>query len=110
MLTEKEEQFIAYWRTQRDRKQRAGFAIGLPLGVLIVAALFINILTGWHKQGAAALSSDYSTILVIVIAAIAIVIFMTRFASSYLWEQREQRYNELLAKKGASQNNSKETF
>ena len=110
MLTKEEEQFVGYWRTQRHQKQRKSFALGLRLGVLIVAALFINILTGWHKQAAAALSSDYSTILVIVIAAIAIVLFMMHFASRYQWEQREQRYNELLAKKAASENNTEKTF
>jgi fatty acid desaturase len=110
MLTKEEEEFITYWKTQRHRKQRTGFSIGLKLALLIVAALFINILTGWHKQAAAALSSDYSTLLVIVIAAIAIVFFMMHFASRYQWEQREQRYNELLAKKGASENKSTETF
>jgi hypothetical protein len=35
---------------------------------------------------------------------------MMHFASRYQWEQREQRYNELLAKKGASENKSTETF
>lgn len=98
MLTKDEQQFVDYWRLQRTKKRHAGFNIGFPLGVCIVLGIFISIVTGWHKQALAVLSSDYSTILVIVLAGLAIVVFLSVFAGRYQWEQREQRYTELLAK------------
>ncbi|MFN2437923.1 MAG: hypothetical protein ABR503_01905 [Chitinophagaceae bacterium] len=74
------------------------FTIGLPLGVMIIVALFVNIATGWHKQATATLKSNTSLILVILIAAVAIVVFMTIFSMRYKWEQHEQRYHELISK------------
>ena len=99
MLTKDEELFLEQWAVRRTKKRRTGFNVGFPVGVLIVFAIFINIITGWHKQAASALRSDSTSILVIVIAAVGIVVFMSVFAARYQWEQKEQRYNELLVKK-----------
>jgi hypothetical protein len=99
MLTQEEQQFLAYWSVQRTKKRKSGFNIGFPLGVFIVLGIFISVVTGWHKQAAMALRSDSSTILVIVLAAVAIVVFVSVFAARYQQEQQEQRYKELLAKK-----------
>jgi nitrate reductase gamma subunit len=100
MLTQEEKSFVEYWSANRLKKKRSlrQFTIGLPMGVLIIVALFANILTGWHKRAAMVLQSNSSLILVIVIAAIAIVIFITVFSVRHQWEQNEQRYNELLLK------------
>ncbi|HUQ96501.1 MAG TPA: hypothetical protein VM010_02470 [Chitinophagaceae bacterium] len=102
MLTKEEQEFLAHWRVQRTKKRRVAFNVGFPLGVLIVLGIFLSIVTGWHKQAMTALGSDFSTILVIVVAGVAIVVFMTLFASRYQWEQREQRYSELLKKDEAA--------
>ena len=103
MLTSEEVNFIEYWRVQRVRKKRSlkQFTIGLPLGVIIIVALFLNIATGWHKQATATLKSNSSLILVVLIAAVAIVVFMTVFSMRYKWEQHEQRYQELISKEAA---------
>jgi len=100
MLTSEEQKFIDYWSVQRVKKKRSlkQFTIGLPLGVLIIVALFVNIATGWHKQATAILKSNASLILVVLIASVAIVVFMTVFSMRYKWEQHEQRYQELLSK------------
>jgi di/tricarboxylate transporter len=106
MLTKEEEQFLDYWAVQRTKKRRFAFNVGFSLSVLIVLGIFISIVTGWHKQAAIALRSDSSTILVIVLAAVAIVVFMSVFAARYQKEQHEQRYKELLAKKAAAEKNA----
>jgi len=98
MLTNDEQKFLDHWAVQRTKKRRSGFNIGFPAGVLLVLAIFISIVTGWHKQATIALRSDTSTVLVIVIAAVGIVVFMCVFAARYQWEQKEQRYQELLAR------------
>ncbi len=100
MLTTEEKDFIVYWKENRDKKKRSlrQYTIGLPMGVLIIAALFANIITGWHKRAAMVLQSSGSMILTVVIAAIGIVIFITIFSVRHKWEQHEQRYKELLVK------------
>ena len=107
MLTEEEQKFVAYWQVQRTKKRRIGFNLGFPLGVLIVAGIFINVVSGWYSRANAALSSDFSTILVILLAGVGIVIFLTFFSAQYQKEQNEQRYKELLAKKERTENETK---
>lgn len=103
MLTKEEEQFLADWGVRRQQKRRVfSFTLGLPIAVLIVLGLFINLLTGWYDQAFAVLRSNASTILAVLLAAVGIVVFMTIFGGRYQWEQREQRYKELLAKKAAA--------
>lgn len=101
MLSSDDQRFVDYWRVQRTKKRKLGYNIGFRLGVFIVAGIFISLITGWHKSAMAALRSDSSTVLVIVVAALLIVGFISVFAGRYQWEQREQRYQELLAKQGA---------
>lgn len=100
MLTSEEQDFIDYWSSQRIKKKRSvkQFTIGLPLGVIIIVALFLNIATGWHKQATATLKSNSSLIFVILIAAVGIVIFLSIFSMRYKWEQHEQRYLELKSR------------
>lgn len=98
MLTAEEQKFVSYWSVQRTKKRRPGYTIGFRLGVLIVAATFVSVVTGWHKRAISALRSDSSAILVIVVALLLVVVFISVFAGRYQWEQREQRYAELVAK------------
>ena len=103
MLTKEEEQFLADWGARRQQKRRAfSFTLGLPVAVLIVLAIFINILSGWYASAFSVLRSNASTILAVVVASVSIVVFMTVFGSRYQWEQREQRYKELMAKKNTA--------
>jgi peptidoglycan biosynthesis protein MviN/MurJ (putative lipid II flippase) len=108
MLTEEETRFIEYWEANRLRRRRffTQLAIGLPLGVLLVVAIFVSFLSGWHRQADIELRSksqsqpDYATvILVLVIAALLIVVFTAVFSARHKWDMYEQRYRELLAKK-----------
>ncbi len=100
MLTAEEKDFIDFWKQNRDKKKKSlwQYSIGLPMGVLIIVALFANIITGWHKRAAMVLQSSSSMILTIVIAAIGIVIFITVFSIRHKWDLHEQRYLELLSK------------
>src|SRR5258706_9600887 len=108
MLTDEEKRFIGYWEANRNRRKRffKQLAIGLPAGVLLVIAIFISSLSGWHKQAETEIRSQsqsqphYSSIiLVLVIAALLIVVFTAVFSARYRWDMNEQRYRELLAKK-----------
>ncbi|MEO6070159.1 MAG: hypothetical protein ABIN57_12920 [Chitinophagaceae bacterium] len=100
MLTANEEKFLEYWEIERTKKKSMfKFSMGLPLGVLMIALVFINVVSGWDKRAMAVLRSNTSFILVIVVACIGIVVFLTIFSSRYQWEQKEQQYKELMAKK-----------
>jgi len=101
MLTEDEEKFIAYWEIHRVRKKKLlkQLAIGLPLAVAMVAAIFVNFFSGWYKRADMELRSHSSLIIVLVIAAILIVVFTTVFSARHQWDQNEQRYQEFLSKK-----------
>jgi H+/gluconate symporter-like permease len=100
MLKPEEKSFIEYWSVNRLKKKKSvrQFTIGLPMGVLIVLALFANIISGWHKQASMQMQNNGSLFITIIVAAIAIVIFITLFSIRHQWEQNEQRYNELLLK------------
>ena len=100
MLKPDEKSFIEYWSVNRLKKKKSlrQFTIGLPMGVLIVLALFANIISGWHKQASMQMQNNGSLFITIIVAAIAIVIFITLFSIRHQWEQNEQRYNELLLK------------
>ncbi len=100
MLTKEEKDFLAYWEANRLHKKRflRQFSIGLPLGVLLVAAVFVNLLSGWYKKADMIIRSNSSLLATILIALVAIAVFFTIFSSRHKWEQNEQRYQELKAK------------
>ncbi len=100
MLTEEEKKFIEYWKANRDRKKKSiwQFSVGLPLGVLIIVALFVNLLIGWYQRADMQLRSNISLIIVILIAAVGIVVFISFYSARHQWDQNEQRYLELLNK------------
>ena len=103
-LTPEEEKFINYWSDQRTRKKQfyRKLSIGLPLGVLIVVALLVNMLSGWYQKADMELHRDSSLILVVLIAGIAIIVFITLFSVRHKWDQNEMHYQELLHKKDQS--------
>lgn len=100
MLTDEEIKFIDYWERNRFRKKKVlkQLFVGLPLGVLLVTAIFINFFSGWDKRAEMIVNADPSLILVIIIAALLIVIFIAIFSVRHKWEMNEQRYRELLSR------------
>lgn len=101
MLSEEEQQFVEYWEFNRTRKKKIlrQLAVGLPLAVVLVVAIFVNFLSGWYKRADMEIRSSASLILVIIIAALLIVIFTTVFSVRHKWDINEQRYQELMAKR-----------
>jgi membrane protein YdbS with pleckstrin-like domain len=101
MLEKEEENFISYWSVQRLKKNQylRKLSLGLPLAVLIVSALMINFLSGWYREADKIIRSNSSVIIVVLIAIIAIVIFITIFSARHKWDLNELRYQELLKRK-----------
>ena len=109
MLTKREEDFIRYWGAQRLRRKQffRNYSVGLPLAVFLVLALFINFLSGWYQKADMVLRANSSLIIVVLVAALGIVVFITWFAMSHKWDQNELYYQELLRKKEAEDNMQK---
>jgi membrane protein YdbS with pleckstrin-like domain len=101
MLTNEEEKFIEYWEQNRNKKKRVMWqlAAGLPLGVFMALAIFVNYFSGWYQRAAMEVNINTSGVLVVLIALILIIVFVGVFSARHKWEMNEQRYKELMAKK-----------
>jgi membrane protein YdbS with pleckstrin-like domain len=102
MITDDEEQFMQYWEANRMRRKRGirQLAIGLPLSVVLVFAIFANFLSGWYPRAEALFRADTSIIFTVLIAVLAIVVFTTIFSIRHKWDINEQRYQELKGRRG----------
>jgi len=101
MLTEDEKKFVDYWQHNRVRKKKVlkQLSVGLPLGVLLVAAVFINVFSGWDKRAQMIINTDPSLIIIIIVASLLIVVFVAIFSVNHKWDLNEQHYKELLARR-----------
>jgi len=101
MYTEEEKKFMDYWEKNRKKSRNIfnGLAYGLPLGLIITIALVVNIASGWDKRATMILNTDKSLILVLLIAIIAIVVFISVYSVKHRRDMNEQRYRELISKK-----------
>ena len=101
MLSKNDEDFIKYWEIQRKKKSQflRKLSIGLPLGVIIVVALVVNFLSCWYDKADMMLRQNSSVIIVVLIAALGIVVFITVFSARHKWDQNELHYQELMAKR-----------
>lgn len=103
MLTEAENDFMQYWEQQRLRKKKVlkQLYVGLPFAVALIIAIFVNFFSGWYKRADMQLHSEEKTLIPVLMAgALLIVAFIVIFSARHRWDMNEQRYNELLARKG----------
>jgi hypothetical protein len=101
MLTEQEEAFITYWAANREKQKRVfrQFLLGIPLALLFVIPITLNFFSGWYKRATMIRDTPDFNPGVLLLALILIVVFIAIFSRKFRWEQNEQRYLELLAKK-----------
>jgi hypothetical protein len=112
MLTQEEEKFIVYWQQQRLQKKKwiRQLAVGLPMGMALVIGITLNLASGWYTRAQMVMFRESaSLVIVLLIAALAMVVFMVVFSSRHRWDQQEQRYLEFMQRKGvqAGQSESK---
>ena len=102
MLTEREKQFMEYWRQNRDKEKKVfrQLLVGLPLGLLFVVPIIINFSSGWYKRADmwARGHTEENSASVLIIAALIILVFVAIFSKRHRWEMNEQDYLELEAK------------
>jgi hypothetical protein len=101
MLSDHEEAFITYWAANRDKQKRTfrQFLLGIPLALLFVIPITLNFFSGWYKRAAMVRDTPDFNPGVLLLALVIIVVFIAIFSRKFKWEQNEQRYIELLAKK-----------
>jgi len=100
MLTKQEEEFIAYWSKQRAayRQSFVAFVKGMSVGLGISAAIIVVVITGWFERANMVANSKMSAI-VFALALLIITVFMAWLYRNFQWENKEQQYLELLAKR-----------
>jgi pilus assembly protein TadC len=101
MLSAEEKAFVDYWEVNRVSKKRVlkQLYAGLPLAMILVVAIFANLFSGWYSRAQMVMSREASSlVIVLLVAALAIVVFIVIFSARHRWEQNELRYRELLHK------------
>ena len=100
MLTQKEEDYLIYWQENRDTHKQSfvQFVKGMSIGLGISAGIIILIITGWYQRANMVANSKMST-MVFIIALLLLTIFMAWLYRNFQWENKEQQYLELMAKK-----------
>lgn len=102
MLTQEEQKFIDYWETNREKQSKLAYQIlaGIPYGLLFTLPIAVNYIVGrfWYKRADAVGMSQFNP-LVLVIAILVMTAFVSVLYKKFRWEQLDQRYRELLAKK-----------
>lgn len=101
MLSKEENDFIRYWETHRLRRKKTvqQFLLGIPAGLLIVIPIVVNLASGWYKRADMEANSQDFNPIVLLVALLLIVGFTAIFWQRHKWDQYEQRYRELLAKR-----------
>lgn len=114
MLTERDKQFIEYWKQNRDKEKKVlrQLLVGLPIGLLFVIPIIINFSSGWYKRANmwARGHADDSSGTVLIVAALIILVFIAIFSKRHRWEMNEQAYHELLAKQKKEAEDAAKSF
>lgn len=101
MLSKEENDFIRFWEANRLRRKKTvrQFLLGIPAGLLIVIPIVINFASGWYKRANMEANSQDFNPGVLLVALLLIVGFTAIFWQRHQWDQYEQRYRELLARR-----------
>lgn len=101
MITDEEEAFMTYWKQNRERQKKGmrQFLLGIPIALLFVIPIAINFYSGWYKRASMMVHTSNFNPGVLLLALLLITVFIAVFSRKFRWDQNEQRYRELLAKK-----------
>jgi hypothetical protein len=101
MLSKEENDFVRYWEENRVRRKKTvrQFLLGIPAGLLIVIPIVVSLVTGWYKRANMEANSQDFNPAVLLVALLLIVGFTAIFWQRHQWDQYEQRYRELLARR-----------
>ena len=100
MLSEKQNNFILYWESVRERESNfirklyGGLPMALIFGLPIILFVVVVYLffPDWYMKIS---GTSGGTFMVVVIAVIISILFFSFFRMHFKWEQNEQLYLEL---------------
>lgn len=107
MLTPQEQRFVDYWQQNRDREKKLfrQLLVGLPAGLILAIGIIASVATRqWYQQADMVANTELNPN-VLIIAVLAIVVFVAIFYKKFQWDQKEQLYKELLSKQQKEKNN-----
>jgi len=101
MLSKEETAFIDYWERNRLRRKKVvrQFLLGVPIGLLFAVPIVINLFSRWDKHADMEANGPDFDPRVLFVALLLIVGFTSIFWQRHKWDQYEQRYLELLARR-----------
>ncbi|HTQ27974.1 MAG TPA: hypothetical protein VMI35_07595 [Puia sp.] len=104
MLTKEEMDFMTYWEQNRDRQKKIfrQFLLGIPIALLFIIPIAVNFASGWYKRAKMEANAPDFNPIVLLVALLLITGFVAIFSKRFQWDQREQRYRELEAKRSAA--------
>ncbi len=99
MITEQEKKFIVFWEANRIRQQKLSYQLlfGVPFGLALGTGVVLVLSSGWYER-ANMVAHTKSSPIVLIIAIVIITIVCGWLYKKFQWEQREQYYQELMAK------------
>jgi hypothetical protein len=102
MLSKQEEDFLKFWAENRLQQKRSlkQFLKGLSSGIAIGVAILLILGIGWYSRANMEANVTSGPAL-IIISIVMIAFFMAFMYNNYQWEQKEQRFLELSARKKA---------
>lgn len=98
MLTKQEKEFMVYWEENRARERSLTHILlyGLPRGLCFgIPILLCFLFHDWYKWLPFISGED---ILVVAIGVFGVVLFYSVFRQYYLWDRKEQQYQEFSAR------------
>lgn len=107
MITEQERLFVEYWEANRlkEKKTLKQLLIGLPVGALFGVPIIFMLISGrfWYKRADMEAASHLNP-LVLIVAVLAIIIFVAIFYKRHQWDMKEQQYLEIKGKEQHDEN------
>lgn len=103
MKNREETEFIKWWEANRTKEKRwiRQLTVGLPVGIVFGLPILLSVvLRGWYKR-MPYVSGGQLTL--IMMACLAIAVFYAVVRMHVKWEEKEQRYHEIMKKKEAQQ-------
>jgi hypothetical protein len=106
MITDEEEKFYQYWSQTRKTYKTSlrPYLKGLSIGFAIGVGILLTIYQGWYTRA----NMQANTVLnpYLFLSAISMVAFFMAFIyRNYQWEQQEQRFQIISAKKMREEKN-----
>lgn len=100
MLSSKEQSFIKYWELERENKALFSRQImpGLRVGLFLSSAILVLVFSGWYERAQMELNTK-TPAWILIVGVLILTCFCSIFYQKFLWEQQEQAYQELLARK-----------